>query len=73
MPIRSATYDPGSGVVTLNLARRINLHRVYVVTASGEGSQGITNTAGRPLNAKAGEATGGAYLAVVKAFWLSAR
>jgi hypothetical protein len=44
--VLSAIYNPGNQTVTLSPARRLNLHHIYQITASGQAPQGLTNQYG---------------------------
>jgi hypothetical protein len=48
--IRSATYDPVSGTVTLRPAQRINIHHSYKLVINGTGPGGLQDTSGRLLD-----------------------
>lgn len=71
--LRSAAYNAATSAVTLTLKRKINLHKLYEVIATGRGPQGIRGLSGLALNARANGEAGPDYRAVVRGFWLRAR
>jgi uncharacterized repeat protein (TIGR01451 family) len=68
VPVVSASYNPSNFTVTLTLGSRINLTQTIEVIARGDRPGGITDAAGRPLNAGADGRQIGPYRALVKGF-----
>ena len=48
--IRRAVYDPANMTVTLHPTDRLSVHHPYRVSVIGTGSNGVSNTSGRPLD-----------------------
>jgi hypothetical protein len=66
--IKSARYDATTNTVTLNPARRLDLHRRYELIVNGSMPTGITDMAGNLLDGAANGKPGSNYVVVLRGF-----
>ena len=69
--VRSATYNPKTGAVTLALSQQLVLRKNYLLTINGTTSKGIRNTAGLLLDGARTGAPGSNYVATITEFNLA--
>jgi hypothetical protein len=60
--VRSAVYDAANETVTLTTAKRLNLHQIFQITASGISPQGLENVSGVPLDGKGNGSPGSSFV-----------
>ena len=60
--VRSAVYDAANETVTLTTAKRLNLHQIFQITASGIPPQGLENVSGVPLDGKGNGSPGSSFV-----------
>jgi virginiamycin B lyase len=67
IPIASVVYDPSTLTVTITPAKRLNIHKSYLLTVMGTAPNGLTNTSGVLLDGGLTGQPGSDYVATITA------
>ena len=65
IPVSQAVYDPSNETVTLDPARRLNVHRVYQLTVNGTAPGGLVDQQGRLLDGKDNGRPGSNFVSLI--------